>query len=130
MTVHLVDVRHYTHTCPAHPAPHLVETRRIVVETTPGGRCEKPVTARCGDAAAVLDCHRLLPADRQCPACATTITVRRETTVHLGPYGPAARHAPGGNAASPCTRCARPLAAVLADRGYHVLCPPPRRPTR
>ena len=38
MSRYLVDVCHYTHTCPASDAaPHVVDTRRAVVKQSPGG---------------------------------------------------------------------------------------------
>jgi hypothetical protein len=122
MTHYLVDVCHYTHTCPADRAPHVVDTCRTVVEGIPADPCQQPVTVRSGDTTTVLDCRRVLPGDQQCPACRTVITVRRETTIHLGPYAVAVGEAPTGHADDPCRICGEPLAAVLASWGVHILC--------
>jgi hypothetical protein len=84
VTIYLVDIDQYTHTCPADPEPHVVDTRRTVVHVTPGGPCRTPVTIRCGTATVTIPCGRHEPAHRQCGACRTIVTERTITTRHLG----------------------------------------------
>jgi hypothetical protein len=122
VTRFVVDVCHYTHTCPAEDGPHVVETRRTVVEYTPGAPCERPVTIRSGERTVVIGCGEVRPADKQCPACRTTIEVRHETTVHIGPYVKPSCPVPAGFAPDPCHVCDEPLAAALASWRVHVLC--------
>jgi hypothetical protein len=119
---YLVDICHYTHTCPAQHTPHVVQTRRTVVEHTPGGPCQQPVTVRSGDHTTAVDCHRLRPSHEHCSACRTVIEVRHETSVDLGAYAVAVGVAPTGHADDPCRICAEPLAAALASWGVHILC--------
>jgi hypothetical protein len=84
VTIHLVDIVQYTHTCPADPTPHVVEIRRTVVDVIDGGPCRKPRTVTLGGAAQTIACgRRELPND-QCPACRTVITQRRITTIDRG----------------------------------------------
>jgi hypothetical protein len=88
MTIYLIDVHTVTHTCPANPQPHPVDTRRTIVHVTPGRPCQHPVTVRSGDRTAVIPCSRHEPAHRQCPPCRTIITTRTHTTEHRGNEGP------------------------------------------
>ncbi|MEO3820992.1 hypothetical protein [Plantactinospora sp. B24E8] len=83
MTIHLVDLVHVLHTCPANPAPHIVDTRRSLVHTTDGGPCRAPVTIRSGTTETEIACGRHVPADQQCPACRVTVMERSITTVNL-----------------------------------------------
>ncbi|MDM4721623.1 hypothetical protein QTQ03_19245 [Micromonospora sp. WMMA1363] len=89
MTIHVVDINHLTHTCPAWPdEPHPYDTRRTIVDITPGGPCRTPVTIRCGQVTTTIACHRHEPADRQCGACRLIVTTRRITEVFMGHHGP------------------------------------------
>jgi hypothetical protein len=88
MTFVTVDIHHVTHTCPADPEPHPFDTRRTIVATVDGGPCRNPITVRCGDTIAVIDCGRHEPAHRQCPACRTTVIERTITFHHIGHEGP------------------------------------------
>ena len=98
MTAHLVDVHHYTHTCPSNPdEPHPYDTRRTVVAINPGGRCRRPVTIRLGDTTAVVDCGRRLPREQRCPACQNTVIEHTVTFTHTGHHGP--QHPAMGTAA-------------------------------
>ncbi|WBB65759.1 hypothetical protein [Micromonospora sp. WMMD812] len=74
MTIHVVDIEQVTHTCPAFPDAHPVDTRRTVIHVIPGGPCRTPVTIRCGTVTATIACHRHEPADRQCGACRLIVT--------------------------------------------------------
>jgi hypothetical protein len=131
VTIYAVDVDRLTHTCPADPQPHPYDTRRTIVHITPGGACRQPVTIRSGDQAVVIACGRVRPADQQCGACKTIVVEHAVTAARFrGHHGaealiPAA--VPVGLAAEPCASCGRPLAAVLARRGRHLLCPLPRK---
>ncbi|MEU0156860.1 hypothetical protein [Micromonospora fulviviridis] len=58
MTIYLVDIVHTLHTCPAEPEPHPYDTRRVLVDVTPGGSCRAPVTIRCGGQTVQIPCHR------------------------------------------------------------------------
>jgi len=122
MTIYQVDELHHTHTCPSDPQPHPFSIQRRIVAVTPGRNCLTPLTVRCGDRRVTLPCPRREPYDRQCASCRTVITVRRVTTHHLGaeqhPHGTV----PSGLADHPCALCHRPLAAVLAHVGAHVVC--------
>jgi hypothetical protein len=89
VTIHIVDITIDTHTCPADPDPHPVDTRRALVHVIPDGPCRTPVTIRCGTTTAVIACGRHEPTDRQCPACRITVTERTITRRHLGHHGPA-----------------------------------------
>ncbi len=84
MPAYLVDVHHYTHTCPADRDPHPYDTRRTIVGSTPRQPCQRPVTARSGTTTTVIDCERHHPSDRQCDTCRTTITIRYTTATHTG----------------------------------------------
>jgi hypothetical protein len=89
MTAYQVDVHHLTHTCPANPdEPHPYDTRRTIVATAPGGPCRRPVTIRCGDTTAVIDCGRHTPSAQQCPACRITVIERTVTFTFIGHHGP------------------------------------------
>ncbi len=44
MTIHIVDIEHVLHICPANPEPHIVDTRHTLVHTNDGGPCRAPVT--------------------------------------------------------------------------------------
>ncbi|MEH1011724.1 hypothetical protein V6U90_01150 [Micromonospora sp. CPCC 206060] len=79
MTIYLVDIEHVTHTCPAQPDPHPYDTRRTVIDVTPGGPCRTPVTIRCGNTTVQIPCHRHEPAERQCGACRTIVIERTIT---------------------------------------------------
>jgi len=81
VSIHLVNVEHITHTCPGNPEPHVFDTRRTLVHTTPGGPCRTPVDIGEG---CVIDCGRILPAHRQCPACRSVVVERTITTRHHG----------------------------------------------
>jgi hypothetical protein len=89
VTIHLVDIHVVTHTCPADPQPHAIDTRQTVLHTTPGRPCLTPVTVHGATATVVIDCARHEPHERQCANCRTIITVRTVTTEHLGYQGPA-----------------------------------------
>jgi hypothetical protein len=83
-----VDVHQVTHTCPADPQPHPIDTRRTIVAAIDGGPCRNPITVRSGDTVAQIPCRRHEPHDRQCPACRTVVIERSITTTHLGHQGP------------------------------------------
>ncbi|MER7460944.1 hypothetical protein [Micromonospora sp. NPDC126480] len=84
MTIHVVDIEHTTHTCPAWPGePHIYDTRRTVIHVIPGGPCRTPVTIRCGSVTTTVPCYRHEPADRQCGACRLIVTQHTITTRHL-----------------------------------------------
>jgi len=119
--MYVVDVCHYTHTCPADPEPHTVDTRQTIVSTVDGGPCRQPQHLASG---VVVDCRRRLPTDRQCPACRPVIVVRSVTVVDWGPEPTPVRPARTGVTTDPCPICGLPLAAVLADLGMHLLCRP------
>jgi hypothetical protein len=69
MTTVLVSVTH----------PHRWETRRVVLEETPGGPCQRPIPVSwLGQHVRFIDCSRRLTPERQCPACRTDLA-----TVHL-----------------------------------------------
>lgn len=79
---YIVDVHHHTHTCPGSGQTHIVDTRRTLVATEPGGPCTRPVRVSCGERTVMVSCARAVPAAQQCPACRVTITVRHTTTTH------------------------------------------------
>jgi hypothetical protein len=83
VTIHIVDIEQTTHTCPADPEPHVVNTRRTVVHVIAGGPCRTPVTIHCGTTMATIPCGRHEPADRQCGACRTIVTEHTITTHYL-----------------------------------------------
>jgi hypothetical protein len=83
MTIHVVDIEHITHTCPAQPEPHPYDTRRTVIAVIPGGPCRTPVTIRCGNTTTELACGRHRPANEQCGACRNIVTQHSITTRHL-----------------------------------------------
>jgi hypothetical protein len=87
MSIVHIHIHTLTHTCPASPEPHPIDTRRTIVLIVDGGPCRQPVTIRSGDTVAVIACGRHLPRDRQCPACRTSVIVRGYTTTHLGHHG-------------------------------------------
>ncbi len=89
MSIHAVTVHEYRHTCPADPTPHPVATYRQVVHVAPGRPCQSPVTIRIGDTTATIACGRHEPADRQCAACRTVVTIQSVTATDLGHQGPA-----------------------------------------
>jgi hypothetical protein len=89
MTIYAIEVFHLTHTCPANPEPHPVDTRRRIVHVTPSRPCLTPVTVRSGDAAATIPCGRHEPSDRQCGNCRPIIRVLKVTSRDLGYQGPA-----------------------------------------
>ncbi|BFU43395.1 hypothetical protein [Krasilnikovia sp. MM14-A1004] len=126
MTAILVDVHHYTHTCPAGPEPHPYDTRRTVIAVNPGGPCRRPVSLRTGHTTVTIACGRRIPREQQCPACRITLIEHTMTFTHTGPHQQATQPMPGGLAAHPCTSCGQPLAAVLAELGRHLLCQPRR----
>jgi hypothetical protein len=123
MTVHVVDVHDVTHTCPASPHPHPIDSRRSLVHTIPGGPCQRPLTLPRGDGgSAVVACARRQPAEQQCDACRVTVHIRARTSEHAGAV-PVGQSGPAvGLAPVPCTTCGQPLAAVLAHVGRHLLC--------
>ena len=88
MTIHAVDVHHYTHTCPADPRRHIVGTTTKVIHTTPGRDCTQPVTIRFAGTSVILPCKRHRPGDEQCGGCRNVVTVHTVTTTHLGHHGP------------------------------------------
>ncbi|RZU50814.1 hypothetical protein EV385_2600 [Krasilnikovia cinnamomea] len=118
MTIHIVDVHDRTHTCPADPTPHPIDSTRRLVDTVPGGPCRQPITGTA------VPCGRRRPADQQCDACRTTVTVRHHTRDHLGPAPRTTVRPSTALAARPCEVCGLPLAAVLAHVGRHLLCRP------
>jgi hypothetical protein len=89
VTIYTVDIHDITHTCPADPEPHVIDSRRTIVHVTPGRPCLTPVTVGSGPASTVLACHRVRPYDGQCANCRTIVTVRTVTTEHVGYQGPA-----------------------------------------
>jgi hypothetical protein len=129
VTIYAVAIVRLTHTCPADPQPHPFDTRRTIVHVTPGGACRQPVTIRCGDIVAVIACGRHRPADQQCGACKTIVVEHTITAQFRGHHGAEALipAVPAGHAPDPCRTCGRPLAAVLARQGRHLLCPPATR---
>jgi len=127
MSIYAIVVHHRTHTCPGESDPHPVDTIQQVVHLTPGGPCRTPATIRLNGATTTIACGRRYPHHRQCPACRITVTTLQVTVDHLG-HAPAHRSSvPAGYIPHPCTVCRRPLAAVLAGIGRHILCHP--RPT-
>ena len=88
MTIHIVDIQQTTHTCPADPTPHIVDSRRTIVHIIDGGPCRNPITIHSGTTTATIPCGRHEPAERQCGACRTIITEHTITTRHLGYQGP------------------------------------------
>jgi hypothetical protein len=131
MTRYVVDLHEVTHTCPADPTtPHVIASSRTVVQVIPSGPCENPIVRENGDQITVLYCCRVLPSARQCAACATTITVRNTTTTHIGPDVQPTTPAPAGRLADPCDVCGKPVSAVFAATGRHLLCQPGDRDRR
>jgi hypothetical protein len=127
VTIYAVAIDHRTHTCPADPEPHTYDTRRTVVHITPGGPCRRPVTIRCGATTATLPCGRNRPAGQHCVACRTIVVEHTITARYDGQHGPEAllpAPAAPALAARSCRYCGDPLAAGLACRGRHLLCPP------
>ena len=124
MTIYAVSVHHRTHTCPADTDPHPVDTTQQVVHVTPGGSCLTLAVVRLADTTVTIPCGRRYPHHRQCPACRIAVTTQAVTVEHLGHTTGHHSPAPTGHAAQPCTVCRRPLAAVLADLGRHILCHP------
>src|SRR5882757_3353742 len=102
MPHHIVDVHTLTHTCPAHPEPHIVDTWRSLVDTIPGEPCTNPREITSGARTVLVDCRHVLPAERRCPACTVTITIRTTTTTHLGDEPVGADHTPDGLLPKPC----------------------------
>jgi hypothetical protein len=82
VTIHIVDIEQVSHTCPADPTPHVIDTRRSIVHIIDGGPCRNPITVHCGTTTATIPCGRHEPADRQCGACATIVTEHTITTRH------------------------------------------------
>ncbi|MFF5082489.1 hypothetical protein ACFY36_36050 [Actinoplanes sp. NPDC000266] len=80
MTFVHVDIHRITHTCPADPQPHVVDTRRSIVAVIPGGPCRQPITVRLNNMTVKVACGRRLPAERQCAACRITVIERHLTT--------------------------------------------------
>ena len=128
MTIYLVDITQYTHTCPGDAEPHPVDIHRQIVAVIPGGECRTPVTIRAGNTTATIACGRHEPADRRCGGCRTIISEHHITTVHLAHVTAGDPPGPAGLADQPCAGCRQPLAAVLADTGHHFGCTP--RPQR
>jgi hypothetical protein len=93
MPHYVIDVHHYTHTCPADPDPHIVHTRRTIVATEPGGPCPRPVRIHTNAGPVVVACARALPPPQHCPACRLNITIRHTHTTHDGPEVVAPGHA-------------------------------------
>jgi hypothetical protein len=83
-----VNVHHDTHTCPGNAEPHSYDTRRAIVAVVDGGPCRHPVTVHSGGTIAVVACGRHEPADRQCPACRTTVIEHAVTFTFTGHHGP------------------------------------------
>jgi len=122
MTIYAITVHQRTHTCPGDVDPHPVDTLQQVVHVTPGGPCRTPAVIRLNGTTTTVACGRRYPHHRQCPACRITVVTLQATTEHLG-HTPAHRSTvPAGYAPHPCTVCRRPLAAVLAPSGRHILC--------
>ena len=128
MTIYAVSVHHRTHTCLSDTDSHPVDTIQQVVHITPGGPCRTPAAVRLADTKVTIACGRRYPHYRQCPACRITVTTQTVTAEHAGHTTGHHTPAPTGYAPQPCTVCRRPLAAVLADLGRHILCHP--RPVR
>ena len=88
MTYIDVAIRQLTHTCPANPEPHVVDTRRVIVGLVLGGPCRQPIRVRLNNTTILVACGRRLPRDRQCPACRITVVQRDIITIDLGYQGP------------------------------------------
>jgi hypothetical protein len=88
VTIHVVDLIQYTHTCPADPQPHVIEIRRTLVDVIDGGPCQTPITYRLDGTVHTIPCGRRSRADDQCPACRIIVTQRRITTIHRGHQAP------------------------------------------
>jgi hypothetical protein len=88
VTIHIVDLVQYTHTCPADPHPHVVEIVRTLVDVIDGGPCRTPITYRLDGQIHTIACGRGRMSDDQCPACRIVVTQRRLTTIDRGYEGP------------------------------------------
>jgi hypothetical protein len=88
VTIHIVDLVQYTHTCPADLQPHVVEIRRTIVDVIDGGPCRKPVTVTLAGTTQTVACGRRELSADQCPACRTVVVQRRITTIDRGHQGP------------------------------------------
>ena len=88
MTIHIVDIVQYTHSCPADPESHVVETVRTLIDTIDGGPCRTPITYRLDGRIHTIACGRRRMSDDQCPACRIVVTQRSLTTVDRGYQGP------------------------------------------
>lgn len=126
MTIFLVDVHEFVHTCPANrTVTHPVDTRHTLVSITDGGPCTQPAMISLGDDTAVIRCRLRVASDRQCPACRHTVWTRHTTITDLGYQHPTdTMPVPTGYAADPCPYCRTPVAAIL---GSHLLCGPVRQ---
>jgi hypothetical protein len=123
MPIYLIDVHERTHTCPANPESHVVDTRRTIVSVTPTGECLSPITLPAG---AVVACGELLPDDKRCAHCTVTIEVRNTTREHLGDATDRPAPEPLPDVPDrPCPVCGEPMAGFL-DR--HLLCDDPDAP--
>jgi hypothetical protein len=122
---HIVEIHAMTHTCPANPEPHAVDTWQALIETIPTGPCQDPRKVHLDDGSvALVDCATVLPPDRCCLACTVTIEVQAEFTTHLGPEPVSTTRAQSGNLPKPCPVCGFPVAAIFADTGQHLTCTP------
>jgi hypothetical protein len=126
MPRHIVEVHTFTHTCPADPQPHAVDTWRALIDTIRTGACTNPQPVHTGDGVVIVDCGTLLPRDRCCPACTVTITIQASFTTHLGPEPVHTSTAARGVLPAPCRVCGMPVAAIFADTGRHPSCIAPR----
>jgi len=117
-----VDVYEYTHTCPGDRTPHVVDTRRTVVERTESEPCLAPVEVCYGGERVSVRCGRVRSIISQCDACRPVVVVRNRTRLSLGPAAGCHTPAPVGLADDPCRICGNPLAAALAATGRHILC--------
>jgi hypothetical protein len=121
VTIYYVDEHHYTHTHPGDDTPHVVDIRRSIVKVRAGQTCRKPTRTPGGR---IVACSRMVPPDQQCQECRVSIRIRNVAVTHLGPEQPSGPPQPSGMLPDPCQVCGRPVAAILADTGRHVLCTP------
>ena len=92
----LVDVHEITHTCPADPEPHAIDTRRRIVAATYTGPCLSPVPVRVAGREVPVACGRRLRRDEQCDNCRPVIEIRNRTSTHIGHTGPMPERVRGG----------------------------------
>jgi hypothetical protein len=84
VTIHVVDIVQYTHTCHADPASHVVDIHRTLIDVIDGGPCRTPTSYRLDGRIHTIPCGRRVPSDDQCPACRIIVTQRTITSIHRG----------------------------------------------